>query len=56
MDLVAMAAGSLLAGAFLHLLPESIAVLGADVPLKLTLYSFIGFFLFEKNFALAPLP
>lgn len=48
MDLVAMAAGSLLAGAFLHLLPESIAILGAVVPLELTLFSFIGFFLFEK--------
>lgn len=48
LDLVAMAAGSLLAGAFLHLLPESIAILGTVVPLQLTLFSFIGFFLFEK--------
>jgi zinc and cadmium transporter len=48
MDLVAMAAGSLLAGAFLHLLPESIMLLGPVVPLQLTLFSFIGFFLFEK--------
>lgn len=48
MDLVAMAAGSLLAGAFIHLLPESITVLGDTLPMQLTLFSFIGFFLFEK--------
>lgn len=48
LDLVAMAAGSLIAGAFLHLLPESILILGPIVPLQVTLFSFIGFFLFEK--------
>ena len=48
MDLVAMAAGSLLGGAFIHLLPESIDKLGTLIPLQLTLFSFIGFFLFEK--------
>lgn len=48
LDLVAMAAGSLIAGAFLHLLPESIKILGPVIPLRVTLFSFIGFFLFEK--------
>lgn len=48
LDLVAMAAGSLIAGAFLHLLPESIGLLGPIIPLQVTLFSFIGFFLFEK--------
>lgn len=48
LDLVAMAAGSLMAGALLHLLPESIELLGPVIPLRLALFSFIGFFFFEK--------
>ena len=47
-NLVALSAGTLLAGAFVHLLPESIEELGPQLPLALTLFSFVGFFIVEK--------
>ena len=47
--LVAFAVGALLAGAFLHLLPEAIAELGAGPPVFLgVLAGFVGFFVLEK--------
>jgi zinc and cadmium transporter len=47
--LVAFAVGALLAGAFLHLLPEGIAELGAGPPVFLgVLGGFVGFFVLEK--------
>lgn len=48
LSLVALSAGTMLGAAFLHLLPESIALLGSVLPLQLTLLSFIGFFLLER--------
>jgi zinc and cadmium transporter len=48
LNLVALSAGTLLAGAFLHLLPESIEQLGNYAPFPIALFSFIGFFLIEK--------
>ena len=48
-SLVAFAVGALLAGAFLHLLPEAIAELGAGPPVFLgVLAGFVGFFVLEK--------
>ena len=47
--LVAFAVGALLAGAFLHLIPEAIARLGSGPPVFLgVLGGFIGFFVLEK--------
>jgi len=47
--LVAFAVGALLAGAFLHLLPEAIERLGAGPPVFLgVLGGFVGFFVLEK--------
>lgn len=48
MSLVSLSAGTMLAAAMLHLLPESIETLGPKLPLELTLASFIGFFLLER--------
>jgi zinc and cadmium transporter len=48
MSLVSLSAGTMLAAAFLHLLPEAITNLGAVLPLQLTLISFICFFLLER--------
>lgn len=48
LPMVALSAGTLLAGAFIHLLPESILTLGSRTPLLITLFSFIGFFIIEK--------
>lgn len=48
MSLVSLSAGTMLAAALLHLLPESIEVLGDTLPFQLTLASFIGFFLLER--------
>jgi len=48
--LVAVAAGTMLGGAFLHLIPESIENLDSGISLKVTLISFIVFFLIEKIF------
>ncbi|MEI6690993.1 MAG: ZIP family metal transporter [bacterium] len=47
MSLVSLSAGTMLAAAFLHLLPESVNTLGPILPFQLTLISFIGFFLLE---------
>lgn len=47
-SLVSLSAGTMLAAAFLHLLPESIEVLGEKLPLQIALASFIAFFLLEK--------
>lgn len=48
MSLVSLSAGTMLAAAFLHLIPESIELLGVVLPLQLTLASFITFFFLEK--------
>ncbi|KKU45635.1 MAG: Zinc/iron permease [Microgenomates group bacterium GW2011_GWA2_46_7] len=48
LSLVSLSAGTMLAAALLHLLPESIETLGVTLPLRLTLFSFIGFFLLER--------
>ena len=48
MSLVSLSAGTMLAAALLHLLPESIEVLGNILPFQLTLLSFIGFFVLER--------
>ncbi|MEJ2371614.1 MAG: ZIP family metal transporter [Gemmatimonadales bacterium] len=47
--LVSLAAGSLLGGAFLHLLPEAVERLGTGLPFSLYLLGgFFGFFVLEK--------
>lgn len=46
--LLALAAGTLMADAFFHLLPESIEILGAELSLQVTFAAFLGFFLIEK--------
>lgn len=46
--LLALAAGTLMADAFFHLLPESIDVLGAELSLQITFLAFLGFFLIER--------
>jgi zinc and cadmium transporter len=47
--LVSLAAGSLLGGAFLHLLPEAVDRLGTGLPFSLYLLGgFFGFFVLEK--------
>ncbi len=48
LSLVSLSAGTMLAAALLHLLPESIEALGETLPFQLTLFSFIGFFLLER--------
>ncbi|EKD80744.1 MAG: zinc/iron permease [uncultured bacterium] len=48
LSLVSLSAGTMLAAAFFHLLPESIKILGVVLPFQLTLFSFIGFFLLER--------
>lgn len=48
LSLVALSAGTMLGAAFLHLLPESIFLLGSALPFQLTLLAFIGFFLLER--------
>lgn len=48
LSLVSLSAGTMIAAAFLHLLPESIANLGDMLPFQITLASFIGFFLLER--------
>ncbi|MBD3250479.1 MAG: ZIP family metal transporter [Candidatus Pacebacteria bacterium] len=45
---VALSAGSLMGGAFIHLLPESFELLSAELSLGLTLISFLGFLIIEK--------
>ena len=46
--LVSFSIGSLLAGAFLHLLPESIESIGSNLALRYALIGFIAFFLIER--------
>lgn len=46
--LIALSAGTMLGAAFLHLLPDAISTLGAELPLQITLFAFISFFLIEK--------
>jgi len=48
--LVALSAGALMGGAFLHLLPEAANSLSPNTLYPLILFSFIGFFLIEKVF------
>ncbi len=48
LSLVSLSAGTMLAAALLHLLPESIEILGNTLPFQLTLASFIGFFILER--------
>jgi len=48
LSLVSLSAGTMLAAAMLHLLPESIESLGPTLPFQLTLLSFIGFFVLER--------
>lgn len=48
MSLVSLSAGTMLAAALLHLLPEAIDTLGSTVPFELALGSFIGFFILER--------
>lgn len=48
LSLVSLSAGTMLAAAFLHLLPESIETLGTTIPFQLALVSFIGFFVLER--------
>lgn len=48
LSLVSLSAGTMLAAAMLHLLPESIDNLGSVLPLQLALASFIAFFLLER--------
>lgn len=46
--LVSLSAGSMMATAFLHLLPESVALLPGQITFNIVLSSIIGFFLIEK--------
>lgn len=48
LSLVSLSAGTMLAAALLHLLPESVETLGVTLPFQLTLLSFITFFLLER--------
>lgn len=48
--LVALSAGALMGGAFLHLLPESLEVIKSDTVFIVFLLSFLIFFLIEKYF------
>lgn len=46
--LISLSAGALMGGAFLHLLPEAIEELGAEIVFSVFLVSFVIFFLLEK--------
>ncbi len=48
MLLVALSAGSLMGGAFIHLLPEAVEVLEPMVAFGIVLFSFVCFFFIEK--------
>lgn len=48
LPLVSLSAGTMLGAAFLHLLPESLEVLGDHAPFEIALYSFIAFFALER--------
>jgi len=49
-ELIAFAAGLLVAGALLHLVPRSVELLGADRGVAWTLASFLAFYLLEAHF------
>lgn len=46
--LIALSAGALMGGAFLHLLPEAVELIEGDTPYIFILISFVLFFLVEK--------
>jgi zinc and cadmium transporter len=48
--LLSLAAGTMMADAFFHLLPESLETLEATTALRITFLAFIAFFLIEKVF------
>lgn len=48
LSLVSLSAGTMLAAALLHLMPEAIEELGIILPFELALASFIGFFILER--------
>lgn len=48
LPLVSLSAGTMLGAAFLHLLPESVESMDAQLVFQLALVSFIGFFLLER--------
>ena len=48
LSLVSLSAGTLMGGAFLHLLPEAVEALDPEHVFLVTLLSFIGFFLIER--------
>lgn len=48
LSLVSLSAGTMLAAALLHLLPDAVESLGSTLPFQLTLASFIVFFLLER--------
>lgn len=48
LSLVSLSAGTLMGGAFLHLLPEAIEQIEPKTAFMITLFSFVGFFLIER--------
>lgn len=48
--LISISAGTLMGGAFLHLLPEAVELTSPSSALSLTLLSFIGFYVIENLF------
>jgi len=48
LPLVSLSAGTMLAASLLHLLPESLEMLGSQLPFQLVLASFLAFFLLER--------
>lgn len=48
LPLVSLSAGTMIAASLLHLLPESLELLGDLLPFQLTLASFLAFFLLER--------
>lgn len=48
LHLISLAAGTMMGGAFFHLLPESVEELGTQTPFILTVASFVLFFFFER--------
>lgn len=47
-SLVSVAAGTMLGSAFLHLIPEAIELLDAEIVLETVLFSVLGFYLLEQ--------
>lgn len=46
--MISLSAGTLMGGAMLHLLPESVEQLGSVIPFRIALFAFVLFFLVEK--------